>query len=94
MCRRPSVKFQPHASAQHAHYTSILDKPPRHAHTTAMNTPDYISYSQFTTWLQCGEKYRLTRIIGVEEDPAWYFAGGTAVHSAADAIDHALLEGK
>lgn len=58
-----------------------------------MNTPDYLSFSQLTTYLSCGEKYRLTRIVGVEEDPAWYFVGGSAVHSAADAIDHALLGG-
>lgn len=52
----------------------------------------YISYSGATTWLSCGEKYRLTRIERVPEDPAWWLAGGTAVHAAADAIDHALLK--
>jgi hypothetical protein len=55
-------------------------------------TPDYLSHSQLTSWLQCGEKYRLTKIVGVQEDPAWYFVGGTSVHSAADAIDHQLLK--
>jgi len=54
--------------------------------------PGYLSYSQFTTLIQCGEKYRLTRIEHIEEDPAWYFAGGTAVHSASEAIDHQLLK--
>ncbi len=54
--------------------------------------PEYLSYSQFTTWLACGEQYRLTRMLQAEEQPAWYFAGGTAIHSAADAIDRALLE--
>lgn len=53
--------------------------------------PSYISFSQFTTYLSCSEKYRLSRILKLEEDPAWYFAGGSAVHAAADAIDHALL---
>jgi len=28
----------------------------------------------------------------VPEAPAWWLAGGTAVHAAADAIDHALIE--
>jgi hypothetical protein len=56
------------------------------------NTPGYLSHSQMTTWLQCGEKYRLTKIVQVPEDPAWFFAGGTSVHAAADAIDHQLLE--
>lgn len=58
---------------------------------TPMNET-YLSHSQFTTWLSCGEKYRLTKIVGVQEDPAWYFAGGTSVHAAADAIDHQLLK--
>lgn len=56
------------------------------------NKPDYLSHSQLTTWLSCGEKYRLTKIVGVQEDPAWYFVGGTSVHAAADAIDHQLLK--
>lgn len=53
-------------------------------------TPTYLSYSQFTTWLECGEKYRLTRIVQVPEDPAWFFAGGHAVHAATEAIDKIL----
>lgn len=56
-----------------------------------MNVPPYLSYSQFTTYLTCGWQYVLTRVEKVEEDPAYWFAGGTSVHSAADAIDHALL---
>lgn len=59
-----------------------------------MNIPGYLSYSQFTTYLNCGWSYVLTRIEKVEEDPAYWFAGGTAVHTAADAIDHALLAGQ
>ena len=70
-----------------------VDKRACRVHNPHMdNQPAYISHSQFTTWLQCGEKYRLTKIVGVEEDPAWYFAGGTSVHAAADAIDHQLLK--
>lgn len=59
---------------------------------TENTTPEYLSYSQFTTWLACGEQYRLTRILKVDENPAWFFAGGTAIHTAADAIDHQLLK--
>lgn len=61
-----------------------------------MNTaPAHLSYSQFSTYTTCPESYRLTRIEQVDEDPAWWFAGGTAVHAGADAIDYALLsEGK
>lgn len=57
--------------------------------------PSYISYSQFSTWLDCGEKYRLTRVVQVSEDPAWFLVGGKAVHTATEAIDLLLhAEGK
>jgi len=77
--------------------TPMFDMGTDQVHTPDMEqlqAPEYLSYSQFTTYLQCSEKFRLTRMLKLEEDPAWYFAGGTAVHAAADAIDYALLEGK
>jgi len=52
----------------------------------------HISYSQFNEYVSCGEKFRLTRIMGLVEDPAYWFAGGTGVHSATEAIDRALFE--
>jgi hypothetical protein len=52
----------------------------------------HISYSQFSTYVDCGEKFRLTRVIGIQEDPAYWFAGGTAVHTATEVVDHALFE--
>ena len=58
---------------------------------TEQTNQEYLSYSQFTTFLSCGEKYRLTRILKLEEDPAWYLVGGSAIHAAADAIDLQLL---
>lgn len=54
------------------------------------NTVSYLSYSSFTTYLECGEKFRLSRIEKVPEDPAWWLIGGTAVHSALDVYDLAL----
>jgi len=54
------------------------------------NTPEYISYSQYETYLSCGEKYRLTRIEKVAEQPAWYLEGGSAVHEATEAYDREL----
>lgn len=48
-----------------------------------------LSYSGFTTLLDCGEKFRLTRIDMVEEAPAWYLIGGSAVHSATEHYDRA-----
>jgi hypothetical protein len=50
----------------------------------------YLSYSQVDTLLGCGEKYRLTRIVGIEEDPAWYFIAGSAIHTATETIDKML----
>lgn len=47
----------------------------------------YVSYSQLETLLSCGEKYRLTKIVQVPEQPAWYLIGGSAVHAATEAYD-------
>lgn len=54
--------------------------------------PGYLSYSQYTTYSTCPWQWYLTRVEKVPEDPAWWFLGGTAVHSAADAVDHAILK--
>lgn len=55
-------------------------------------TPTYLSYSQFSTYQDCGWKYYLTRIAKVEEEPAVWLPAGSAVHAACDAIDHALIK--
>lgn len=47
----------------------------------------HLSYSQVETLLSCGEKYRLTRVVGITEDPAWWFLGGSAVHTATELYD-------
>lgn len=52
----------------------------------------HISYSQYSEYVGCGERYRLTRLVGVKEDPAYWFAGGSALHEATEAIDKALFE--
>lgn len=52
----------------------------------------HISYSQFNEYTSCSEKYRLTRVMGITEDPAFWFIGGTAVHEATEAVDRALFE--
>lgn len=44
----------------------------------------YLSHSQVETLTDCGEKYRLTRVVGVPEVPAFWNAGGRAVHAAAE----------
>lgn len=49
--------------------------------------PSHISYSSLTTWLDCGWKYYLSRIVQAEETPAWYFIGGSALHKATEIYD-------
>lgn len=56
-------------------------------------TPDYLSHSQVSTWLTCGEKYRLERIERVPQDNAWFFTGGTAVHTATEMFDRQVCAG-
>lgn len=47
----------------------------------------YLSFSSLETWLSCGEKYRLTKVIGVARGSAWYLLGGSAVHEATELLD-------
>lgn len=52
----------------------------------------YRSYSSFTAWLSCGKAWQLARLVLVKEQPAWWFAGGKAVHTATEAYDNQLFE--
>lgn len=47
----------------------------------------HTSYSQITSWLHCGEQYRLTRVAGAPEWPSWWLAGGKAVHTTTEVYD-------
>lgn len=47
----------------------------------------YLSYSGLSTYLECGEKFRLTRVNKAPRSPAYWFAGGTAVHYGAEVYD-------
>lgn len=47
----------------------------------------YVSHSALSTWLQCGWSFYLSRIQKVPEAPAWWFAGGSAVHEATEEYD-------
>lgn len=47
----------------------------------------HLSYSQVDTLLSCSEKYRLTKIVGIQETPAWWLLGGSAVHAATERYD-------
>lgn len=54
--------------------------------------PAYVSYSQFTGWLKCGEQYRLKRIARVKELPGWAGVGGSALHKATEVLDRQMWE--
>jgi len=45
------------------------------------------SVSQYTTYVQCGEAYRLERVAKAPATPAAWFAMGTAVHAAVEAYE-------
>ena len=49
--------------------------------------PEHISYSSFNTWLECGWKYKLTKLHEVPEKHAVWFTGGSAVHKATELWD-------
>lgn len=49
--------------------------------------PEHISYSSFNTYVECGHKYKLTKMYDVQEGHAVWFTGGTAVHLATEYYD-------
>lgn len=49
--------------------------------------PQHISYSSLSTYVDCGYKYFLTRMVNVDESPAWWSIGGNAVHTATEVYD-------
>lgn len=60
-------------------------------YSTRMNRlPEHISYSSFSTWQECGWKYKLTKVDQVGEGHAVWFTGGSALHKATEYYD---LEG-
>lgn len=54
--------------------------------------PAHLSFSSVDTLLQCGEKFRLQRVLKAPQVPAWYFAGGSAVHAATEYLDRHMWE--
>lgn len=54
--------------------------------------PRYRSYSSYTSFLSCAKAWELSRLAGIEEVPAWYLAGGKAVHSATEEYDRRRWE--
>jgi CRISPR/Cas system-associated exonuclease Cas4 (RecB family) len=48
--------------------------------------PEHVSHSAINNYLRCGKAYELGKL-GVEETPAWWLLGGSAVHTATEWID-------
>lgn len=59
-----------------------------------MTGKEHVSFSGFSTWLDCGERFRLTRIKNMETSPAYWFAGGSGVHTGSEAYDLAIVAGR
>jgi len=51
-------------------------------------TIDHLSFSSLNTYNGCPRRFYLGKVKKAEELPAWYFAGGSAVHSY---IQHTIL---
>ena len=49
--------------------------------------PEHISYSAFTTFIDCGYQYYLGRLLSLPEEPSVWSVGGSAFHSATEAWD-------
>ena len=49
--------------------------------------PKYMSPSQISSLLTCGEQFRLTRLLRVPERPMWAGIGGSAVHRMTEDLD-------
>jgi hypothetical protein len=50
------------------------------------------SYSQLTQYEECGEQYRLKRIVRVPEAPAVWFPAGNAFHAVTEVFDGEALD--
>lgn len=54
---------------------------------TYNDLPDHLSHSARTDADRCKKLFQLSRIIKAQPVPAWFFAGGTAVHRATEDFD-------
>jgi CRISPR/Cas system-associated exonuclease Cas4 (RecB family) len=51
----------------------------------------HLSYSTLDNWFQCPKKVELSKIRKAPARPAWWFAGGSAVHEATEEYDRWTL---
>lgn len=52
---------------------------------------DHLSYSGLSTYKECGEKFRLSRLVQVPEMPGWALIGGSAAHTATENLDRMAM---
>lgn len=50
------------------------------------SVPEHTSHSAINSYLRCGKAYELGKL-GVQEAPAWWLIGGSAVHKATEWLD-------
>lgn len=68
-----------------------MAKRPRSMVGDARGDIAHLSYSTLDQWFQCPKKVQLAKIMKAPTTPAWWFAGGSAVHAATEAYDHWTL---
>ena len=49
--------------------------------------PEHVSYSAFSTYVDCGYQYYLGRLLQVPEAPSVWSVGGSAFHTATELWD-------
>jgi ATP-dependent helicase/DNAse subunit B len=49
--------------------------------------PEHVSYSAFSTYVDCGYQYYLGRLLQVPEAPSVWSVGGSAFHTATEIWD-------
>ena len=53
--------------------------------------PEHISYSAFTTFIDCGYQYYLGRLLQLPEAPSVWSVGGSSFHTATEMWDRENL---
>ena len=48
---------------------------------------EHLSYSSLTSWLDCGERFRLERVLNAPQQKAWWFIGGDVIHKSTETCD-------
>ncbi len=52
----------------------------------------WLSHSQVETLLDCGEKFRLQKVLQAPRVPAFWFIGGSAIHQVTEHMDKEVLQ--